>query len=967
MNHTNELQNHPLLGVLRSRNVPLADQAMRLIRGSQRFLEYTVSTFPGGTDHTSRHTTTVERIASMVLSDAFLAALGDYELFFLAVACHYHDLAMAGTEADDRTPETREQVRRDHAIRIGTTVREKWAELGFEDERTAQVLGEVCRGHRPQKNSEGEANWDELNSVEVLGPGVSVRVRLLSALTYAIDELHLGADRAPARVQSWRNICEEESRRHWRRHQAVNGPCLTVSKSILFQVNADTPGFEENLRAQVFHKALAAVRDLRRQADAEGVAVPLPEVEVQWNRHTIWETLLPLVCSDLRPRPKEETVQALLDRLAELSDRRTDLTSLCAECGNTEAELLAGACRCVEDAITRRHLVESPTTLGGLSLSTAESVADDFFSRMRTADELDRLFLGRYRARWEEELFESAFGRDYVVSCVLPAVERSYSVRLTQRPETDPLRAILGTCPTAARLVQAYGPTPSNLVKEPLLTHATITGALFDLHSDPGRLLDRRLRDALRTLTGPDHPLGPTLRLLEEMALVGGFSAEQVHEAHTISEATRRMLDASMPANQPVTHIGLAQSLPRDAPSATTHLPYLLLASRRAGTPVHLTNAPGQTLDLQVTPEAALPVPVSDEFVVGVGPAEAVHNGPTQLPARIEVDRPSRTIRFYLGRFGNGGPTQYPVVVTVPPSPRPGERPRVDFGTFIQWPELTVRDLRSLDAANQVIRRDRGCVEFIVEDDRALLASMNTPGGGDMFRLGPWTNEVLRGIADLDENLPVPHFIPVELLGDLGGIPASDRNAAFQRIREAPPGGPVRKSSMFLRITTDTGKPIDERFLGFFQFNLFPAPTVGSNERISQQDLARSWEAAEEDFVIVTYFQADVQVLSEALREWCRSRSGEFPFRFDSNAVNSPSTRTALTIRFLRARDRIWHLDRPIIFEFRPVNRAEAYGLEAAYWRSVNDERRAELAEEIRDRVATLSASASAPELMGQR
>jgi hypothetical protein len=185
----------------------------------------------------------------MLLSDSFLSCLRDEELFFLAVACHYHDLAMAGTEADDRSPETREQVRRDHALRIGRIVKEKWAELGFDDERTAQVLAEICHGHRPKKNANGEANWDELSSIEVLRLGVAVRVRLLSAIVYASDELHLGGDRAPARVQMWRDIQNKESRRHWRRHRAVNGPFSPGEGSLLFQVRIDTPGFEGNLRA----------------------------------------------------------------------------------------------------------------------------------------------------------------------------------------------------------------------------------------------------------------------------------------------------------------------------------------------------------------------------------------------------------------------------------------------------------------------------------------------------------------------------------------------------------------------------------------------------------------------------------------------------------------------------------------------------------------------------------------------
>jgi hypothetical protein len=953
MNHNNESGKHPLLDALRSRNERLADQAARLINESRRLLEYTLSTFPGGTDHTSRHTTTVEQIAGMLLSDAFLAALRDCELFFLAVACHYHDLAMAGTEADDRTPETREQVRRDHAIRIGTIVRQHWAKLGFEDERTAQVLGEICRGHRPKKNSEGEANWDELNSEEVLLPGVSVRARLLSALIYAIDELHLGADRAPARVQNWRDICDEESRRHWRRHQAVNGPCRTPSGSILFQVNADTPRFEENIRAQVFRKALAAVRDLRHQAEKDGMIVPLPTVEVQWNRQRTWEALLPLVCSDLQPRAQDETVQAVLDHFAGQTAQRTDLTGLCVERGNTENELRVGAHRCVEDASTSRHLAEvSPS--GDLVLSTAESVADVLFSRMRESDELDRLFLGRYQAGWEERLFESQYGRTYVARCVLPAVERSYSVPLTQRPETDPLRVVLETCPTAARLVRAHGPPPSNLVKESLLAHAALSGALFDLHADPERLLEPRLRAALRALAGPNLAIAPTLRMLEEMALVGSFTADQMQEAHTHSEAAQQALDGAMPVDQPVIQICLTQTLPEDTAASTSQLSRLLLASRRAGTTILLMSAPGQTLDLKVTPEAALPAPVTDGFVLGVGPAEQLPGGPVRLPARIEVSKTTRTVRFYLGRFDTAGPTPYPVVVTLPPASRPGERPTVRFGAFIQWPELKVRDLRSLDAANQVICRDGSSVELLSEDGGALLASMSTHGGSELFHLGRWNAEVLCGFRGLDGKLPAPLFIPVERITELGRLSPPDRNTEWRQLRETPPDGLRRVCSLFLRITTGTGRPIEERFLRFFPFNLFPAPTIQGNETMSAEEFTRRWEAGDEDFLLIAHLQSDIHDLSRALREWCRSPSREFPFRFEPSAVNFPVTRSVLSVRFPRIRDRRWHLDRAIIFEFRPVNQAEAYQLEAAYWRSVNDDRRAELAEEIRARLANV-------------
>jgi hypothetical protein len=957
-----ERDHHPLLIALRSPNDGLARQAAHLIGESQRFLEYTVSTFPGGTDHSSRHTTTVEQIAGMLLSDSFLAALSDHELFFLTVACHYHDLALAGTEADEGTTEAREQVRRDHAIRIGVIIRERWIELGFDDERTAQILGEICRGHRPNKNSEGKANWDDLNSVEVLGPNILVRVRLLSALTYAIDELHLGADRAPARVLNWRKISDEESRRHWRRHLAVNGPCPSPAGAILFQVNANTHALEENLRAKVFSKALAAIRDLRSQAYVDGVLVQLPMIEVHWDRRLAWEALLPLVCSDMQPRTHEDITQALLDRFAKMTSSGTNLASLCTERGSTEAELRAGASRSLKDAITFRHLIEAPGVPGGLCLSGKEVIADLLFERMRDRDELDRLFVGRYRTGWEEQLFGSTFGRGYVRSCVLPAVERSYSVLLLQRPETDPLRVILETCPTAARFVREYGPPPSNLVKDFLLTHAALTGALFDLHADPERLLDHRVRAAMEALARPDSSIAPTLRLLKELALVGGLTAEQVRVASTLSAAEQHAIK-SITEHQEEILIAVTQTVPADAPAATSHLPRLLLASQRARTPILLTNVPGHVLNVQITPQDVLPEAVSDTFMLGVGPGGAQPIGPFRLPARLEVNRQSRTVRFYLGRFSTGSPTQYPVVLTLPGFRPPGEQPTGHFGATIQWPDLSVHDLQTLGAANQVMREANCKVEIVVERSSEIVAVMENLTGGELLRLGVFTSEVLRGLQGLDGNLPAPIFIPNQTIANLGDLTASDRNAAWQELRCRPSEEPRRYCSVFSRIATSTGTPIDEKFIKFFPFNLFPPPTIKEGGAMSNEEFVRRWAAGEDDFLLSGFFEADVFELSEALYAWCKAPSEEFPFRFESSGEPSPITRSLLSIRFPRVRDRIWHLDRPTIFEFRPVNRQEAYKLEAAYWRSVNDSRRAELAEEI---AAQLEADTAPEQSRGQ-
>jgi hypothetical protein len=939
---------HPLVYALRSRDYGLADQAARLIQQSTRFLEYTLSTFPGGTDHTQRHTQTVEKIARMLLSDDFLTALSPQELFFLVVACHYHDLAMAGTEADDKTAEAREQVRRDHAIRIGGIVRNQWAGLGFENPRAAEVLGEVCRGHRPRKNADGEANWDELNEIEVLGPDVAVRVRLLSALIYAIDELHLGADRAPERVQNWRNIQDDESRRHWRRHQAVNGPVTRPPSALLFQVTADTPEFEENLRSQVFCKAFSAMRDLRRQANAEGITAELPSITIQWQRGTMWELLLPVVCSDMAPRSRSEIIQALLVRFRQHTAERIALDAVCTESGNTDAEQEASAGRAVDDAITKRHLVAAIPPATGFVLSSLPTVADAFFASARRADDLGLLFVGRYRDSWEQEMFSSEFGRGYVRSSVFPAVERAYSVRLTQRPATDPVRLLLESCPTAARLVCDNAPSADNLVKESLLAQAVMTGALLDLHSDPERLLNGSLRAAVRTLTADNGTVAPTVRLLEELALLGGFTHEQLSAAACPSQAAQAVMESQMTSAGNGFQVHMTQSLPSGAGGAT-HLPRLVLASQRAGTPILLTTAVDHDLTLRVEGNTELANRDTSGVMVGIGPAVDHPPATLRLPARIEISRLTSTIRLRLGRFSANAPTAYPVVVTLPAPPARGQQPRVTLDIITQWPELTVRDWRALESGNQVIRNSGARVELILEEGDRQLAVMDSPQGSTLFRQWPGPEVIQRALRGLDGELPAPVRTPPASIAEIANMSQGDRSARWEAERNYDSDPRRRVSSIYLRLATADGHPFEERFLRFFPFDFFPAPTFHTEDPAAE-DVRRQWNEGENDFQLSCFFHTNIYELAEELCTWCANPRSEFPFRFQSGGIPEPVTRSMLTVRLLRRRDRPFYCDRPIIFEFRPVNRREAYEMEAGYWRAQGDEERAQLAQEICER-----------------
>jgi hypothetical protein len=132
---------------------------------------------------------------------------------------------------------------------------------------------------------------------------------------------------------------------------------------------------------------------------------------------------------------------------------------------------------------------------------------------------------------------------------------------------------------------------------------------------------------------------------------------------------------------------------------------------------------------------------------------------------------------------------------------------------------------------------------------------------------------------------------------------------------------------------------------------------------MTQEELDRQWESGEVDFRLTAFFEPDVYEMVRLLREWCRDPRTEFPFgfRFGSDSIPGPVTRSSLSVVFPMAIDRVWHRERPVIFEFRLVSRAERYQLEAAYWRSVNDEARAGLADELRARLEVAGGENAAP------
>ena len=558
---------------LRSRNEQLLKQVESLVDRVTPQLWHTWSTFQTGTKHTPEHTQSVEAIASLLLSDDAIAAMKDDEIAMLILACHFHDLGMAGTEADNATDEGRDRVRKEHAISIGERIRERWQELGFENQNYAEVLAEVCRGHRPDKLN-GFANWNSLPVHRNIGPDRFVRLRLVSAMVYAADELHLGDDRAPKREEEWKEITTAESLRHWRRHQAVSGPTRPIT-SICFDVRINTISFEKDLR-KVFKKAFLAVADLRRELLAVGIAGGLPQIELQWLRESLWKLLITEVCNDRSLRGRDEIRDQALLKFKSFERNFESLSDLCLEHPSNDAALNVQIQRAVSDFVTRQFLVPGTDPVS-FQLASDSRSAQYLLGLTGDADKTEQLFARSIDASHVQTFYESETGKRFIRECIFPEIKASYAVDIAIMPGDASLRTVIESSPTACRFLREISTPPSTLVKHDLLQVAATAGICFDLMNNPELFLDKSLRAAIREMVkGTAERLPRFMNFIQELAIIKDLSFNHVNEILIPSAYMRSELDRS--EDQSLS-INVSQTVPRERPDWA--IPYLVLAGHR--------------------------------------------------------------------------------------------------------------------------------------------------------------------------------------------------------------------------------------------------------------------------------------------------------------------------------------------------------------------------------------------------
>ncbi len=924
---------------LRSRSPALHTLTVHLVEQARGKLWHSLSTFPSGTSHTPEHTETVENIASMLIPDPVLAAMTDDEISLLILSCHYHDLGMVGTEADNMTAEGRERVRREHAVSIGVKIVGNWQKLGFPDETTAQVLAEICRGHRPKKDSAGAADWTDMSPHRILGPGRSVRTPLLSAMIYAADELHLGSDRAPKREEDWKQIRDIEARRHWRRHQAIAGPDV-IKEALSYDVTINAVSLESDLRKTI-QKALFAVRDFRRELSSSGIAADLPAIKVQWIRKDLWELLAIEIGSDLVPRTSDAIAQAILDRFEVAAKDFLDLTSLCTELP-AHADLMAGELQqCVESLIVQEHFTSAPETTT-YALSVNSRSRDRFMEIARAADGIETLFGPMNPPQHEHRLYLSPLGKSFIRDLGFSEVKNQYALDLAAEPPDSPIRRVFESSPTAFRIASNINTPPGVLVKRDLLTVAVAAGVCFDLMDNPAIILNADFRAAVRSLFATTAERLPRYqRFIEELALVGGLSYEQIAAIVVTSDEMRgEMIQPDTPDGPKVK---ISQTIPIDR--TDWGFGYLLLAGQRSQETVTLLNVKNSQLSVKITPSSDAVGQPTDKTpaMIQFGPGEPQRSRKFCFRAKVEFSAADSLLRFIV-RPVDRDTAGFPFLLRVALANSPEAPSATSLSVYL--PELTVGPLRTFMRALDAMKKQP--VDMQVVLDGVGVLGRQSFAAGQALEFPPLIDDTLLSmLADFDPTLPFPRLAPGDLFDAIDAQQGEQRRR-LESVIETCKGTRRHLTSIRLRIADALGRDFHEEYLECLPNGAqFEPPTIEGKGEWTQERMDSMWNAGDQHFKFDMHFREDYAQLTGELRTWMKDPTGSFPFQTtDFQARDFYFCKTTIEREHLPFVDRTWYIERPVIFRFRPASKAEQYRIEKSYWDEIGDRDRSQLVQE---------------------
>jgi len=488
-----------------------------------------------------------------------------------------------------------------------------------------------------------------------------------------------------------------------------------------------------------------------------------------------------------------------------------------------------------------------------------------------------------------------------------------------------------------------------------LLELAVVTGAAFDAFANPDLLLDRDRRHSCRDLARKTaSTLMGTFRFLEEMALVGGMTPDQVASAQVTSNAAHRVLSSANADVEAGKTVSFKQVIPREA-MTTSWMPYLSLAGQRAGVPVQLAPNIDHALKFEISlPLEELAAGTELSFVE-LKPVSPNSVGLFLCQARLVVDAASKTVRIDMKSFLDDSGDRWSVSLlgTVPTSREDGTS-AVKFSVSLRWPLVTIGDLESIRQVALIDQEGDARVQmFDIAAGKQLSDQPLSAWSCVLVKYLPdWANQdVLESLLTVDPTLPVPVLIPGEKLKEIARVRKdewlSSWRAFIEKTREDQPD----VTSFSFAFVGANGDLAYHEFLAFSPGRLTPVRKPGGD--ISQAEIDQIVQDGTE-ISVFSYVCEDMFRVAERLREWIRDGAAPFPPFLQAEPGISPVALTRVDMICLPVVDRTWHQEWPIRIELRLASLREKLEQELAYWIHINDDRRAEL---VRERLSELDAA----------
>ncbi len=884
----------------------------------------TIATFPTGTSHTPDHTGMVEAIASMLYFPTVLDQLNVDEAAMLLLACHFHDLGMAGSETENESVESREQVRRQHAVSVGSTIRNNWEKLSIPDANTAEILSEICKGHRPQKSGE-YADWSNLSKIRIIGPNRTVRVQLISALIYLADELHIGEDRASQREQDLRLIVNPISRLHWRRHQLVRGP-YKLGHVLHFEAIVPSALSEKDLR-KALHKAFSARTHVLAHCANNQISVDLPEIQVTWIRDEYLKLLITQVTSDLRQRTTSDLVADVISLHKKNSETHDTLHPHCIESPRLQS-LEHEIREAINELYTTNIIL---ITNDQIILSNKIQSCEKVLAAAKQIDDQNTVYFDEVQERNEYTIFKSAFGRAHIKDHILPQITSQFRVNISLQPEAQTLLPLIAASPTATRLVGNISLPETTLSHVDTLFFLTVAGFCTDLILDPDLILDKEIRQAANSLFQHcSERLPKFLSLMQSVSLLRRLPIDQLctetrNWYHFVSDVTQKDL----------TEFNISQSFPQD--NLELSIACLVAATRRSGATVHLQNQTSAPFSVKHLTEAGELSDRSPDLI-------SIHNGinrhqNTPISLRGSINKCPKTSNLEIRAY-----TDLEHHATLPVSIVLSDKKELTFKTKIRIlaPELTCGRLATLSSLlTNAISNNETINVFINDEPASIYAPKDIHSTINKDFISYATQ-----LATIDEDLEIPLILTEDFAEQLKLSPQLALDE-YRRQFDTP----IIISTFFLNFAHEDGKAFYEEYCGCIPTNLELDIKTKGNTASNQTEID-NWNHAQNSKATLSYFSAESpSTLANSFRKWVAGETEESPLEIKILDTHDARIFTKVVIDLLPLKPGKLHGERRVIYKLQPISPLDQYAYDAKYWQDRGDTRRSELANDIAQRI----------------